>query len=208
MSVEGKRILGVVAVLVAMAMVLPVVGPVGAQALPNAHPVQVSKTPLQVNPNLLRPDLAVTLTFDRSVVGNNGILAMHGKVCDQGMRDYVVPPASPVDSEFMVYTRHPPKTYAQESNLVFPGHKSIGNKVAVNGCVTHDVTLTLPGVVRWITQPGTMVYIGPGERLAEKQLVFRLNRKYPENNFFTASEDSSSENNSTHVEIQYVEKAP
>ena len=174
---------------------------------PGGTPPLVVKTPIQVNPNLFRPDLAVKLVIAKTAAGGVGTLTMHGSVCNKGNRDYVVPPAAAVDSEAMAYTRHPPKTYAQEANLVFLGHQSIGAKVKVGQCLAHTVSITIPGFVRWVT-PGGKVMLAPGERLAEKQLVFRLNRDYPSCGFFTASEDSDGNNNSAVTELQYVEKGP
>ncbi len=179
----------------------------GDAAAPGDKPPLVVKTPIQVNPNLFRPDLAVKLVIAKAAAAGVGTLTMHGSVCNKGNRDYVVPPAAPVDSEAMAYTRHPPKTYAQEANLVFLGHQSIGAKVKVGQCLAHNVSITIPGFVRWVT-PGIKVMLAPGERLAEKQLVFRLNRDYPSCGFFTASEDSDSTNNSAVTEVQFVEKAP
>jgi hypothetical protein len=179
----------------------------GGGAASGSAPPLVVKTPIQVNPNLFRPDLAVKLVIAKTAAGGVGTLTMHGSVCNKGNRDYVVPPAAPVDSETMVYTRHPPKTYAQEANLIFPGHQSIGAKVKVGQCVAHNVSITIPGFVRWAA-PAVKVMLAPGERLAEKQLVFRLNRNYPSCGFFTASEDSDSANNSAVTEVRYVERAP
>jgi hypothetical protein len=179
----------------------------GEGSAPGGKPPLVVKTPVQVDPNLFRPDLAVKLVIAKTSAGGVGTLTMHGSVCNKGTRDYVVPPAAPVDSETMVYTRHPPKTYAQEANLIFPSHQSIGAKVKVGQCVAHDVSVTIPGFVRWVP-PVVKVTLAPGERLAEKQLVFRLNRNYPSCGFFAASEDSDSTDNSAVTEVQYVEKAP
>jgi hypothetical protein len=178
-------------------------------APPGANPPAFNKTPIQVNPNVFRPDLAARLTITKSIVAGNGVIAMHGLVCNQGTRDYAVPPAAPVDSEYMVYTRHPPHTWAQEANVKLLGHKSIGTKVQVGAdhCVAHNLTLSIPNVARFVVA-GQMYPHLPGERLAEKQLVFRLMKNYPNGDNFTASEDANPENNGATIEFQYTEKAP
>jgi hypothetical protein len=178
-----------------------------ASAPPGAKPPAFNRTPVQVNPALFRPDLAVKLTITKTLVGGNGVVAMHGLVCNEGNRDYSVPPMSPVDSEYMVYTRHPPHTWAQEGNVKLLGHKSIGSKVKTGAanCLAHDLTFTIPNVVRFIL-PGQLYTLMPGERLAEKQLVFRLMKNYPNGDNFTASEDRNPENNKVVLEFQYIEK--
>ena len=182
---------------------------VAEAAPPGATPPAFNKTPIQVNPNLFRPDLAAKLTITKSIVGGNGIIAMHGLVCNEGTRAYAVPPAAPVDSEYMVYTRHPPRTWAQEANVKLLGHKTIGTKVQVgtDHCVAHNLTFSIPNVARFIVT-GQMYPHLPGERLAEKQLVFRLMKNYPNGDNFTANEDANPENNGATLEFQYTEKAP
>jgi hypothetical protein len=180
----------------------------GGLAAPNPAPPPVVKTPVQVNPGLLCPNLVAKLTIDTSIAMGNGIIKLHGMVCNEGAVDYLVPPASAADSEYMVHTRHLPKTYAQEGDLKFPGHQNIGAKVQVGKCVAHELSLTVPGVIRWVTPSLAKKRLAPGQRAAEKQLVFRLNRNYPQNGNFTKTEDCSSEDNVAAIEVPYVEKAP
>jgi hypothetical protein len=196
---------------VALVATILAVGSIAVEAAPpGSQPPSANSTPSQVNPNLFRPDLVAKLSITQSVLGGSGVVVMHGLVCNQGNRDYVVPPASPVDSEYMVYTRHPPHTWVQEGDVKLLGHKSIGNQVKTGAanCVAHDSSLTIPNVVRFIV-PGHLSPLVPGERLVEKQLVFRLMKNYPTGAPpFTASEDRNPDNNTAIVEFRYTEKAP
>ncbi len=178
-----------------------------AAGFAGAAPPAPNRSPVQLSPALFHPDLAVTLAFETSVALGVGKIKMHGQVCNQGNRAWASPPAARVESEYMVYTTHPPHTYAQEANLVFPGHQSIGTQLAVKQCVAHDLVFTVPNVSRWL-QGRVIVKPGPGERLAQKQLVFRLNRDYPNTSNFPVAEDGNAENNSAVVELQYMERTP
>jgi len=179
-----------------------------AQGIMSPGNPPVNKTPIQVSPALFHPELAVQLTIDTSTPAQ---IMMNGRVCNQGNRDYVVPPAAEVYTEVMVYTRHPPHTYAQEANVTTPHHQKIATPLKAGGpCFLDNFPVPLPNFSRWL-KPAAMLHLGPNERLVEKQLVFRLNRLYltvNANSNFTISEDGNPDNNSTHIEIQYVEKAP
>jgi len=200
MANDGRRL---VTALVVVALFL--VGGVAAgsgNGGPGAPPPVPNKTPVQVSPALFHPDLQVTLKLDTSVGGQ---VTMNGEVCNRGNRDWSVPPAAHVDSEYMVYTTHPPHTYAQEANLVFPGHQGVGTHLAVNQCVEHKVVLQIPNMSRWL-KPAILLKLAPDERLAQKQFVFRLNRDYPNGSNFPMSEDGNPANNSVVIELQYAEK--
>ncbi len=182
--------------------------PAHAQGKPAVGKPLVSRTPLQVSPALFHPELAVQLTIDTNTPAQ---IVMHGRVCNQGNRDYVVPPAAEVYTEVMVYTRHPPHTWAQEANVTTPHHQKVVTPLKAGGpCFLDDYPVPLPNFSRWL-KPAAMMQLAPNERLVEKQLVFRLNRLYGTanaNSNFLNSEDGNVDNNTAHLEVQYVEKTP
>ncbi len=184
------------------------VGPAHAQGKVTVGKPLPKQTPLQVSPALFHPELAVQLTIDTNTPGQ---IVMHGRVCNQGNRDYAVPPAAEVYTEVMVYTRHPPRTWAQEANVTTPHHQKIATPLKAGGpCFADDYPVPLPNFSRWL-KPAALLQLAPNERLVEKQLVFRLNRLFGTvyaNSNFLAGEDGSPDNNSTYLEVQYVEKTP
>ncbi len=196
-----------VAVIAAAVVLAAGAGFARAQGIATPSKPLVNKTPVQVSPAVFHPELAVQLTLDTATPAQ---IVMHGKVCNQGNRDYVVPPAAEVYTEVMVYTRHPPRTWAQEGNVTTPHHRKVATPLKAGGpCFLDDYAVPLPNFSRWL-KPAVMLQLAPNERLVEKQLVFRLNRLYGtpnSNSNFLPSEDGNPDNNTTYLELQYVEKS-
>ncbi len=108
-----------------------------AQGTRTVNKPLVSKTPLQVSPALFHPELAVQLTIDTATPGQ---IVMHGTVCNKGNRDWAVPPAAEVYTEVMVYTRHPPHTWAQEGNVTTPHHAKMTTPLKAGGRASQTTT--------------------------------------------------------------------
>ncbi len=170
-------------------------------SVPNAKQTVIKDRNLQVNPMLFCSDPSATLTISKSPTG---VVTLYGKACNTGQGDYKG--TQSLDAQFMVYTWHPPKTPAQEGDLKIFSHNAIGNNLLKGQCVPVTQTYTIPNFIRWEapkTEP-----LHPGQRMANKQFVFRIEREYPLTVGFSKTEDCNNMNNGQSADISYVEKAP
>lgn len=170
-------------------------------AVPNANQKVIKDKNLQVNPMLFCSDPSATLTVSKT---DNGVVTLSGKACNIGPGDYKGKQS--LDTHFMVYTWHPPKTAAQEGDLKIFGHTPIGNNLLKGQCIPVTQTYTMPNFIRW--DPPKMEPLHPGQRMANKQFVFRVEREYPLSQGFSKLEDCNNMNNGQSVDMSYVEKAP
>jgi hypothetical protein len=184
-----------------LTLVCPTV-PASGQATPQARTPAAKKDP-GAAPVLPCPDLAIRLSITRNIIGGNGVLTLNGSVCNLGGMDYVVPPASPVEAEYLVQTWHPPKTAVQENDVRQLTHESIGSRLNASGCITYNRTYTIPNVTRW-DNPVAM----KGERPVVKEFVLRLSKKYPQGDRFTRNEDCNPDNNAVALDVPYMERGP
>jgi len=154
-------------------------------------------------PLLPCPDLAIKLSVAKTITGGNGVLTLNGSICNLGGMDYVVPPASPVEAEYLVRTWHPPKTAVQEKDVRQLAHQSVGSRLNASGFITYTQTYTIPNVTRW-DNPLAM----KGERPVVKEFVLRLNKRYPQGDRFTTNEDCNADNNTVALDVPYMEGGP
>ncbi len=162
---------------------------------------------MKIQKPVLCSDLVATLSVTKTISGGNGIITLSGQVCNAGPGDYIG--KDPLDTYFMVYTWHPPKTPAQESDIKFFGHTSIGTTLKKGECRSVRQTYTIPGVVQWGFD--TLTPTKPVQRQAVKQFVLAVEKKYPMQAgdvSFSKCEDSNLDNSRGVVNVEYMEKVP
>jgi hypothetical protein len=199
-----RTVRGATVATLAALLVTPVypTAPATGQATPQARTPAAKKDP-GAAPVLPCPDLAIQLSITRNVIAGNGVLTLNGSVCNLGGMDYVVPPASPVEAEYLVQTWHPPRKAVQENDVRQLAHQSIGSRLNASACITYNQTYTIPNVTRW-DNPLAM----KGERPVVKEFVLRLNKKYPHGDSFTRNEDCNPDNNAVALDVPYMEGGP
>jgi len=190
------------------ALVVLLVTLLGQPALTVGQATPQARTPAAKNdpgtaPVLPCPDLAIRLSITKTITGGNGVLTLNGSVCNLGGMDYVVPPSSPVEAEYLVQTWHPPRRAVQENDVRQLAHQSIGSRLNASGCITYTQTYSIPNVTRW-DNPLAM----KGERPVVKEFVLRLSKKYPHGDRFTSNEDCNADNNAVVLDVPYMEGGP
>ncbi len=168
-----------------------------------ARVVQAAKTVPQAGAAIttaqLCPDPVAKLTMTKSLSGGTVTVKLIGTVCNEGTVDYVG--TDSLDAFFMVYTRHPPKTYAQEHDLKDISHHAIGKKLVKGQCKTIHQTYTIPNVASL----GNVATV-EASRQAVKQFVFGVDRNLGNNPSFSNKENCSNTNDRGVVELEYREK--
>ncbi len=147
-------------------------------------------------------DPAATVLLTKALEGSTATITMKGTVCNKGEADYAG--QAPLDAHYLVYTWHPPKTQAQENDLKSISHTSIAKKLKKGECRVSTQIYKIQGVAKWghTAETGT-------ERPASKQIVFRVEKKYPMqagDTDFSRTEDCDISNNSAAQTIDYMEK--
>lgn len=145
------------------------------------------------------PDPVAKLRMTKSLSNGTATIQLVGTVCNEGNLDYVG--SDPLDAVFMVYTRHPPKTFAQEHDLKDISHNPIGNKLAKGECKTLNQTYTIPNVASL----GNVATV-KATRQAVKQFVFGVDKNLGNNPSFSNKENCSNTNDRAIVELEYREK--
>jgi len=152
-------------------------------------------------------DLKASITATKAIVNGNGVITVHGKVCNLGPGVFKVPAGSSPAGVLMVYTWHPPKTPAQEGDVKDFGSKPITANLAKGQCVDMDFVYNVPNVIQWGHRTPQ-----PGERKTSRQFVLRIDKFYPPQVGpfeFTPAEDCNLDNNRAVLpNIDSMEKTP
>jgi hypothetical protein len=150
------------------------------------------------------PDLVAKLTLGTSLVNGKGQVALHGKVCNEGTRDFVAPPQPVMRGEFQVVTWHPPKTPAQEHNQAVLGPPfPISSHIPVGQCVPYEEKYAFDGIARWLA-PAVRPVLAAGERIGDKEFTFHL--LSPASGYTPKqSDDCNTNNNSASVVVTYAD---
>jgi hypothetical protein len=153
------------------------------------------KQPLDPKKLQICSDIAARLSLTKA---DDGTVNLTGIISNLGPGAYNNPQGA-LDAYFMVYTCHPPKTYAQESNLQFYAHTDLGTSLKANERKEIKYTYKIENFSRWGTFPNSAT-----ERQALKQFCVQVQKKGTVG--FSTCEDSNNQNTTACTEVPYMEK--